>query len=332
LKIAIVRLTSMGDIIFCMAALQVIKRRMPDSEITWIADKKFADMLDYNPDLTGVIKIGLKDLKRNFSVKNLKNEYQRIKQPGRFDITIDLHGMIKSAVITRISGRISAGFGLKVVKEPIAAMFYDRAFNIPFNLNRGYRYTLLAASALGFCFDEQDLMEKRPFLFYKPEDILFSNEYFSNNLKNIVFVTASTELNRDYPKEKFVNIANALKQNILICHGNDAELETARYIAENSQYVRVLPRMSLSQLKAAISRADLLIGVDTGPTHIAWANNIPSIVILGPTPADCIYATSRNKILKSRSQANEKRMNKNDFSIREIEESEILKHAEKLLS
>ncbi len=331
MNIAIVRLSSLGDIIFCMASLQIIKRRFPESSITWVADRKFADILDHNPDLKEIVKLDLKGLKNGFSVGKLREEYGKIRDLGKFDIAIDLHGMIKSAFIARKIGQVATGCHRKVVKEPLAALMYDRRFDIPFEQHVVSRYVSLVAQSLGFSYVDTELTDKRPFLYYQKDDLQVSAGYFKSNRKNIIFIPETSLAYKNYPKEKFIELANNLGENILICYGNELERQTAEYMAERSPNVSILPRMNLNQLKAAISRADLVIGGDTGPIHMAWANNIPSITIFGATTQHCVHATATNIAIKSSSRANPRRPDKNDLSIREIEASLILRHAEELL-
>jgi lipopolysaccharide heptosyltransferase I len=295
-NIAIVRLTSLGDIIFCMAALQLIKRRLPDCSITWFADRKFADILDHNPDLDGIVKIDLKGLKRDFSLRKLRSEYRQLSVAGRFDLVIDLHGMIKSALIARMICGETAGFHRGVIKEPLAALFYKRTFPVSDAAVPVYRYAQLALKALGFSCAEDELIDKRPYLFYRDEDLIPGKDFFKSGRKNIILVPGTSAAEKNYPWERYVAIADGLRQNALICHGSDSEYETACAIAARSPYVSVLPRLNLNQLKAVISRADLVVGGDTGPTHIAWANNVPSIALFGPTPP-CTFATAVNKIV-----------------------------------
>jgi heptosyltransferase-1 len=92
-----------------------------------------------------------------------------------------------------------------------------------------------------------------------------------------------------------------------------------------------MPKLDLNSLKALIAKADLLIGNDTGPTHIAWGLNRPSITIFGPTPVSRVYQTDINKVVKSASIVNPYKLNKQDFSIKEIDEQEIITLAKALL-
>jgi len=70
----------------------------------------------------------------------------------------------------------------------------------------------------------------------------------------------------------------------------------------------------------------MVIGADTGPTHMAWALNIPSITIFGNTPEyRNSYITPINKVVKSNSKVDPLKLNHNDFSIKEIQPKEIIK-------
>jgi len=81
-----------------------------------------------------------------------------------------------------------------------------------------------------------------------------------------------------------------------------------------------------------IANTDLMIGNDTGPTHMAWGLNKPSITLFGPTPVSRIYQTEINIALKSPSTVNPLKLNKQDFSIAEIPGTVVVEHAQRLLS
>jgi heptosyltransferase-1 len=102
-------------------------------------------------------------------------------------------------------------------------------------------------------------------------------------------------------------------------------------MAMQSDTIKVMPRLDLNNLKALIARADLLIGNDTGPTHMAWALNKPSITIFGPTPVSRVYQTDINKVVKSASIVNPYKLNRLDYSIKDIDENEIIELAKTLL-
>ena len=77
---------------------------------------------------------------------------------------------------------------------------------------------------------------------------------------------------------------------------------------------------------------DLVIGGDTGPTHMAWALNTPSITLFGSTPGYRNTCTTNiNKIIESDSEVNPNKINKRDFSIKDIKVSNIVKISKILL-
>jgi heptosyltransferase-1 len=76
----------------------------------------------------------------------------------------------------------------------------------------------------------------------------------------------------------------------------------------------------------------LVIGNDTGPTHIAWAQNVASITIFGPTNERMIYETPYNVAIHSNSHVDIMKIDKNDYSIKEIPPQTIATQAKELLN
>ena len=103
------------------------------------------------------------------------------------------------------------------------------------------------------------------------------------------------------------------------------------WICERSNFATLAPKLSLVELISFISSMDLVIGNDTGPTHMAWAQNIPSITLFGPTTTRMIYETPINIGIKSSSKVDINKIDKNDFSIEDIKVSDILHNAKELL-
>jgi heptosyltransferase-1 len=88
----------------------------------------------------------------------------------------------------------------------------------------------------------------------------------------------------------------------------------------------------LNFLKIQIANAKLVIGGDTGPTHMAWALNIPSITIFGNTPGyRNTYTTDINRVIESNSVVNPLKLDKTDFSICDISSDEIVQVAKELI-
>lgn len=330
MKIAIVRLSAMGDIVHSAIVLQFIKRVYPNAQIDWIIEKSMSEVLNNNPDVSNIIEIELKKFKKTKKLSDLFNQIKIIKSLPKYDYIIDMQGLLKSALITRFMKGNVYGFDKTSIRESVASFFYKHKIHMPYDANTIDRNVQVVSKSLNLGIESKDIYEKNPFLFYKNEDAVIY-DYLKEDKKNIIFVIGSTWPSRNYPKEKFVKIANALKENILIIWGNEQERLDGEYIEKNSQYATLIPRTDLNTLKALIGKSDLLIGNDTGPTHMAWAMGIPSVTIFGPTPTSRIYVTDINKLVKSHSKVDPYKLNKNDFSIKDIDSKEILEIANTLL-
>jgi heptosyltransferase-1 len=113
--------------------------------------------------------------------------------------------------------------------------------------------------------------------------------------------------------------------------GTEQEKEKALWMKEQSDFIEVMPLLSLDKLKYVIKNSSLLIGNDTGPTHMAWGLNTPSITLFGPTPVHRVYQTSINRVLNSNSKVNQFKLDRSDFSISEINVNSIVKISKELL-
>ena len=330
MKIAIVKLSALGDIVHAMVALQFIKARFPDSQIDWLVEARFADLLQDNPHISNILTVNLKAAKTHkFAIFN---EIKTVKQYAQadYDLVIDAQGLLKSAIAARFLGKNVAGFDKHSIRESLASLFYKQKVSCAYDENTIDRNCAVLAEPLGFSISHTEILNKEPFLFFHEPNVDFSH-FLQRNLKNVVFVIGSTWASRNYPAEKFVQVANALQQNCLVIWGNESEREAAEKMAVQSEFIRILPALNLNDLKALLSQVDLVIGNDTGPTHIAWGLNTPSITLFGCTPISRVYQTQINKVLKSSSIVNPRKLNKLDYSIKDIPPKEIVEMANTLL-
>jgi len=330
-KIAIVKLSALGDIVHAMVALQFIKAHSPEIQIDWIVEERFAEVLKHNPDIDNVLTVNLKALKTNKAGVFAQLKKIRSYANNNYDLVIDAQGLIKSAVTAKLVGTRIAGFDADSIREKAASWFYDIKVACAYDANTIDRNALILSSPLGIDITTEQILNKKPFLFFNNEAPQIY-DYLLKDRINIVLVIGSTWDSRNYPAAKFVKIAEALQQNCLVVWGSEQEKATAEWMATQSDLIKVMPKLDLNSLKALIAKADLLIGNDTGPTHMAWGLNRPSITIFGPTPVSRVYQTDINKVVKSASIVNPYKLDKQDYSIKDIDEQEIIKQAKFLLS
>ena len=325
MKIAIVKLSSLGDIIHSMVALQFIKRSYPDSKIDWIVEEKYKGLLENNLHLENIYTVNLQKAKKRKSIFLLFKELKKIRQLKGYDFVIDAQGLLKSAIVAKmISTKHNVGFDKKSIREPMAAIFYNQKVSVAYDENSIERNVAVICNPLNISLRSNDIIDKNSFIISS-----FKNKPSSKTY--IIFVIGSTWESRNYPKEKYVEIANKLQKNCLIIWGNESEKIKANWMAHQSYFIEVAPKLTLDELKGVIENSSLLIGNDTGPSHMAWAMNLPSIILFGPTPINRVYQTKINRVLKSSSKVDNFNLDKNDYSIKEIRVDEVVKISKELL-
>lgn len=325
MKICIVKLSAMGDIIHAMVALQFIKKEFPSAQIDWVVESSFADVLKNNPHIDNILPINLKAIKKKKS--EIFKQYKLLKEYSKksYDIVIDAQGLLKSAIVSRIIGANEVvGFDKSSIRESIASFFYNKKVHIAYDANTIERNVAVICEPLGINVDKEAILNKEPFLFS-------SKSHALTNKEKIVYVVGASKANKIYPKEKFLEVIEGLKKSALIVWGNHEEHEIALWLQQRSDFVQAADKGNLDDLKNIILNASLVIGGDTGPTHMAWGCNIASITIFGNTPGyRNTYQTDINKIVESSTTVNPSKLDKDDFSICEIEAQKIIEIAKEL--
>jgi len=326
LKIAIIKLSALGDIVHTMIVLEYLRRYNPTLQIDWIVEEGFKAILENNPHINNILTLNLKSLKSK--KLNIFKEISKVRSFSRnnYDLVIDAQGLTKSAIVAWFLGKNRVGFDKNSIREKIASLFYTQNVSIGYDENVILRNIKVICNPLGLVIKDEDIIAKKPFLF------LDKHLETSNPESKIIFIVGASRENKILPKERFLEVAQLLGRKILVVWGNEQEYQIALWLSENCEDIELDIKGNLNSLKAKIANASLVIGGDTGPTHMAWGLNIPSITIFGNTPSNRnTFITPINKIIKSSSHVNPFKLNKNDFSIREIEAKEIVKIAQELL-
>lgn len=326
MRIAIVKLSALGDIIHAMVALQFIKQHLPNSTIDWVVEEGFKDILSNNPDINEIHTVSIKKAKQQKSIKLLFNEIKKLRKLPRYDIVIDTQGLIKSAIVSRaIPSDKTFGFDKNSLRESFAAKFYTDVCSISYDENIIKRNAAVISSALDIKISHDDILTKQSFLFSNSQ---ISSDLLSDSKPNIALIPGASFKSKIYSADQYAQIANKLKSqaNFIVLWGNESERNMAEKIHKIAPEVHIADKLTLDGLKGFIMQTDLVIGGDTGPTHMAWALNIPSITLFGSTPGyRNTYITDINRVIESESEVDPYKINKNDFSIKDIKVNEIVK-------
>ena len=319
-NIAVIKLSALGDIVHAVVILQFIKKHLPKAKITWFADAKFSEILFLCPQISRVVSLPLKNGEYKKSLELIASA----KQEAKFDYVIDLQGLLKSAAVAKLLGKNSYGFDKFSVKEPLAALFYGHKFNCDYTQNIILRNLSLTAFALGFSFSEDEILAKQPCFSAKQSK-------FDSSKKKILIAPFASEPSKIY--DKFGDVIALLdepKNEIFVCFNGEREEKEALNLIKNSNAKTL--NLSLKELVSFISSCDLVIGNDSGVTHIAWSQNRPSITLFGNRSAERnAYTTPVNLTIDAGKKIDARKIDKSDFCVRDIAPQAIANAAKRLL-
>jgi heptosyltransferase-1 len=164
-----------------------------------------------------------------------------------------------------------------------------------------------------FDMDDVEYLKNHPkLLFYKDRDF----EFLSKNKKNIVFIIGATWECKKVPIKIWEELIKYFKNENIIVPYTGSEKNDALHLAKYSNVVAV--KLNLNDLKALIDKADLLIGNDTGPSFIAWANNVKNVILYGCTYNNKIYENDFSKSVEIQKSIKKGLMVMEKMDVREI--------------
>ncbi|GAA9631484.1 lipopolysaccharide heptosyltransferase I [Helicobacter pylori] len=324
MKIAIVRLSALGDIIVSAVFLALIKERFTNAQIEWFVDERFGAILEHSPYIDKLHPIALKSTLTTFNPLKIFKLFKSLRA-YEYDIVIDMQGLIKSALITQmLKAPKKVGFDCTSAREGLSAFFYSQKVSIAYNEPVLKRNFTLLSHALNLPKKEiSEGLSSRSKVFSYQDSPKIDALNLNQNKPKILFVLETSKINKTYPIERFKELALAL-ENFQICllwHADEDKANALYGALKNQRDVLLLPKLTLNEVKALLFKMDLIIGGDTGITHLAWALQKPSITLYGNTPMERFKLESPiNVSLTGNSNAN---YHKKDFSIQNIEPKKI---------
>ncbi len=324
MKIAIVRLSALGDIIVSAVFLAAIKECLPNAQIEWFVDERFSAILEHSPYIDKLHPIALKSALKTFNPLKIFKLFKSLRA-YEYDIIIDMQGLVKSALITQmLKAPKKVGFDYASARESLSAFFYSQKVSIAYDEPILERNFTLLSQALNLPKNEiSESLSSRAKVFSYQDSPKINALNLNQNKPKILFVLETSKINKTYPTERFKELALAL-ENFQICllwHADEKKAITLYHALKHQCDILLLPKLTLNEVKALLFKMDLIIGGDTGITHLAWALQKASITLYGNTPMERFKLESPiNVSLTGNSNAN---YHKKDFSIQNIDPKKI---------
>jgi heptosyltransferase I len=287
-KILLIRVSSLGDVLHNMPIVADIKAHFPNAQIDWVVEEAYVSLVRLQPQVNKIIPYALRRWRKSLSSKTtrteIKNFYRTLREES-YDIVLETQGLFKTGIIMGLTSIIKNGKKVGLANgtegsgyEGISRIFHTRSIAVDIHTHAVLRGRLVAAAALGY-----DITTPASFGLQELDlhpDWLPETPY-------IVFFHATAGDSKKWAREKWIETARNLKVKhwpILLPWGNAAEKHEAEMMAEKMSNARVLPKLSMQEAIVLAQRAALVIGVDTGLTHIAAAYETPTIEIYCDSP------------------------------------------------
>ncbi|MFC5480165.1 lipopolysaccharide heptosyltransferase I [Massilia suwonensis] len=288
MKILLVRVSSLGDVLHNLPMVADLLRRHPQATIDWVVEEGYVSLVRLNPHVRKVIPFALRRWRkglRNPAVRAEIKAFFRTLREEEYDLVFDTQGLLKTGIImgaarVRKGGRKvglangSEGSGY----EGISRIFHTESIPLDPRTHAVARGRLVAGAALGYAVDTP------PDFGLPPPDTAQRPDWLPREPYAVFFHGTARDAKKWAP-ENWIATGRALSpMPVLLPWGSEGEKREAEALAAHLPNARVLPKLSMMDAVTLAQQAALVIGVDTGLTHIAAAFYRPTVEIYADSP------------------------------------------------
>ncbi|MEP6565401.1 MAG: lipopolysaccharide heptosyltransferase I [Mesorhizobium sp.] len=276
MKVLIVKTSSMGDVIHTFPAVEDARRNRPDLSLDWCVEEAFAGIVALHPAIGKIHTVAIRRWRKTLfggSTWRDAAELRRSLRDCRYDLVIDAQGLLKSALVAKQAAAPIAGFDRSSAREPSAILFYDRRYAVPRDLHAIERTRRLFGLALGY---EPDFSTLVPGIQPPPGGVTGIAG------KTAFLLHGTSREDKKWPVGDWIETARILVEGNMTpvtTWSNASEKAVAEAIAAAVPQAVVVPKSPLAEIAAIIGRSSLVIGADTGLTHLASAFGLPTVAI-----------------------------------------------------
>ncbi len=301
-SILIIRVTAIGDIVMANPVASAIKQQNPNAKVTWMVHESFAPLLETHPDIDNLITIdtnawqALWKAKRLIALAKKFAELRETLKQYKFDLVLDLQGNQFSGFVAFMTGALhrvalaTENTNHWFVNKTISRNLGDHA-----QIGSEYRYFV---NQLGFTDNNwQMFVPESKDATLKAKTLL--NAYFDKE-EYAVICPFSLHPQKNwlsaYWQQIVLRIRGRYKFRTVIVGGANGS-EEGDIIARATGAINLAGKTTLPETAAIIRGASLLIGVDTGLTHMGHAVNTPTISLFGATSPYTYVGVESSKVI-----------------------------------
>ena len=299
MNILIVKLSAIGDVIHTLPALAALRKRYPRADITWVVEEAAADLLAGHPALTRVLvsyrKRWIRELKGGQIAHPLREVRAFLRELRRrpYDLVIDFHGLLKSAVVVAASGG-RRRLGYDSLQE-LSGLFYNEKIPEDMGKHAVDRYLDFVRYLDRKGEDRNDDVSG---VAMPPEFTITAGETERRRVAELLAPHAETHNpfvavspvafweTKLWEEEKFAALCDRIREElgigVVLTGGEAGSIERIR-ARMKTEAVNLGGQTTLRELAYLYGQAALLITTDSGPMHLAAAVGTPVVALFGPT-------------------------------------------------
>ena len=288
-RILIVRLGALGNIVHAIPVAAALRRAFPASRIDWLVSAKHREILDLVPVVDRRIVINDRsDAGGGTSLFAAIGELRR----QRYDLAIDLQGLMKSAVLARLSGAARVvGFSSSYARERFASLFYTDSHDPgtggvrPSTGSGRERHIVQINLGLLQAVGVPDPAVEFPI---EPvESAAARSVREATGGRYALLNPGAAWPNKRWPPDRLGEVARVLRDvhglRSAVLWGPNEQPLAEEVVSRSMGAAVIAPKTTIADLVALARGASLMVSGDTGPTHIAAAVGTPIVALFGPT-------------------------------------------------
>ncbi len=279
MRILVVRLSSLGDVVHAVPAVAGLRRTFPEARIDWLVDDRYGELVDLVEAVDR--RIGVP---RTRGLARLPRLVRGLRE-ARYDVALDLQGLLKSALLARSAGaRRLIGLEPAHLRERPAGWLYSETPRLGDPVHVIERNLALVAG-LGVRARpvEFPLADRSSAVVREARDALGADRARPFALINPNAAWAS----KRWPPARFGALARGLASTrglrSVVLWGPGERALAERVVDAAAGAAAPAPATTVGRLVALARAAAVVVSGDTGPLHVAAAVGTPTVGIYGPS-------------------------------------------------
>jgi heptosyltransferase I len=296
-RIAIVRFTSLGDVVHTLPVADAIRRHDPTARISWLVEEHEQILLRDNAIVDDVVIVPLrrwrKQLLGTAGCAVIRADWRALRGTLRdlkVDVAIDVQGWghKTSPFVSLTRAPMRVGFDRRYARDPLSTLFTTVHVTPPATAKHVVDLNLALLGPLGITAPGDARFPLPPFADAETRAAAWFRDHDLRAPRIVALLPSTRGTQKIWPADRYQELARRLLKDdamsILVLGGPGEEdrLESVRGDLPAGR-VTTWAGGPVPDLTAILRRVDLVVGNDTGPLHLAAAHDVPALGLFGPT-------------------------------------------------